>query len=727
MTKNLCAAIRLALVALSLIAGSGNALTASPKHSYQLSDRGVLVLTPPGNWKEQVQRLSIGMPPTIRFQPDSGAPFEVLISAAWPMKAGVAVPTIPDIRRTVSEAAERVKAQSNEKSIDVVEANGPFVRGFYFRESDKAPKPGEYKYLIQGMLGLDRFTLTFTVLTNDGQGAVANAAMEMLRNAQVAPLPPSPAPAKKVASIPPPDATDLRDLLANGKIEELDAELTAYQTAYRAGEITEREAAQGIRSLDRTDPALQEIYARWIATKPASYAARVARARYLVDRGYEARGTDYANKTSKAQIDAMKALFGQAKDDLAIARVLDTKPTLIYSSLIYMSMGLGDQEEIARAIGEAIALDPNVYTARAAYLGTLSPEWGGSVEQLQAAVAEWKWYFGEDGSRQFVQSLEDAQWREALRPAKELYEKKKYQGAIGLLDQILAKTKLVRALSMRGASYAALGNHQKAIEDFTQALELDPDSTCCLNPRVSRAKSYQAIGAFDKAMPDLITASTKHDNAWATRELAEMYLRGINGAKVDYAAALRWCERSAKQGDPMSMFCIGGMYDQGLGVKQDFKTAALWYGRAADGGIADAQADYAYMLWNGQGLAPDRPRAIRYWLAATKKGNARARGELDGHLGPNARSADGRIADLQTEYADLLWNGGAITQDRPRAIKYWAAAAMQGSSKAQGELERRLGPAQYLLNVTYPAWVESQKRDHPWIYFVISALGLAWE
>jgi len=111
-----------------------------------------------------------------------------------------------------------------------------------------------------------------------------------------------------------------------------------------------------------------------------------------------------------------------------------------------------------------------------------------------------------------------------------------------------------------------------------------------------------------------------------------MYAFGKYGIKRDYVAARRWCERSAKQGDGLSMYCMGSLLHAGLGVPKDAKRAAQWFEGAAKRGVADAQADLAYMLWHGQGVAQDREQAIQWWLAAAKQGNARAKGQLEGNL-----------------------------------------------------------------------------------------------
>jgi hypothetical protein len=49
--------------------------------------------------------------------------------------------------------------------------------------TDKAPNPGEYKYLTQGMLRVSELVVSFSILTNDGQEQVREDALALLKSA----------------------------------------------------------------------------------------------------------------------------------------------------------------------------------------------------------------------------------------------------------------------------------------------------------------------------------------------------------------------------------------------------------------------------------------------------------------------------------------------------------------------------------------------------------------
>ena len=65
--------------------------------------------------------------------------------------------------------------------------------------------------------------------------------------------------------------------------------------------------------------------------------------------------------------------------------------------------------------------------------------------------------------------------------------------------------------------------------------------------------------------------------------------------KGDYATALREWKPLAEQGDASAQSLVGSMYNEGLGVPQDDKTAVKWYRLAAEQGFAAAQASLGVM------------------------------------------------------------------------------------------------------------------------------------
>ena len=150
---------------------------------YELPDKTTLELNVPAGWKDELREAQSGMPPTIAFSPGEGARFEVYVTPISRPGPNVPMPTAEQLRDAVQRAADNVKPQAAETFLPVEELTGAKGPGYYFSATDKEPKPGEFKYLTQGMLLAGDVVLSFSILTNDGQEKVKDDAMAMLRGA----------------------------------------------------------------------------------------------------------------------------------------------------------------------------------------------------------------------------------------------------------------------------------------------------------------------------------------------------------------------------------------------------------------------------------------------------------------------------------------------------------------------------------------------------------------
>jgi hypothetical protein len=142
-----------------------------------------LWLTIPAAWNEKFDSPQKNMPPGVWLTPRQGGSFNVLITPLSVTPMGAAMSDDNRLRAIVTSAARNALAKSVEMTIPVHELTGPSVHGFYFFATDRAPAPGEWKFLTQGMINIDGVPFAFTILTNDGQEAVAKLALELVRNA----------------------------------------------------------------------------------------------------------------------------------------------------------------------------------------------------------------------------------------------------------------------------------------------------------------------------------------------------------------------------------------------------------------------------------------------------------------------------------------------------------------------------------------------------------------
>ena len=143
---------------------------------YELPNHGELLINVPGTWKDQIKYPPGDLPPTIRFSQKSGEKFTIVFTPLWKMPTAPAnFGTAESIQQLVKGAASSVSSQAVEKNIEVKKINGSNV-GFYFSATDKAPKPGEYKYMTQGAIGVNEImgrqqvSLTHSRITQSNGG-----------------------------------------------------------------------------------------------------------------------------------------------------------------------------------------------------------------------------------------------------------------------------------------------------------------------------------------------------------------------------------------------------------------------------------------------------------------------------------------------------------------------------------------------------------------------------
>jgi hypothetical protein len=169
------------LYVLAVLSLPASGLAAGPEKRYALPEHGFFQLSLPPGWTDQFDQNS--RPPLISFRQTQGQPFTVAVIPAWQTKAGKPGASREELREEVERMASAIHLFAVEKEIKVIEFAGAAGPGFYFFATDSAPKPGEYKFMTRGMLKVSDLSVTFTILTNEGQDAIVSAALEMLKGA----------------------------------------------------------------------------------------------------------------------------------------------------------------------------------------------------------------------------------------------------------------------------------------------------------------------------------------------------------------------------------------------------------------------------------------------------------------------------------------------------------------------------------------------------------------
>lgn len=126
----------------------------------------------------------------------------------------------------------------------------------------------------------------------------------------------------------------------------------------------------------------------------------------------------------------------------------------------------------------------------------------------------------------------------------------------------------------------------------------------------------------------------------------------------------------AKAGDAKAAYDLAQVYVDGMyGQKKNQQTAAQWMQKAAAGGLADAQADYAHRLEIGKGVKADPDAALGWYLKAADQGQTTA------SLRACQRLTQGDDADWPQAFA---YCKAAAATDAPYALYAVGLALTEG-------------------------------------------------
>lgn len=164
--------LRLAILLTALL-GPFSALAGGIRE-FPVGAAGILQLGIDDGWRET-------RPPS-----DSGA--TVSMESTVPGRMHLLLTPLPlqnsggDIRSIVQRTADRIGPDSVEKTLRLEPLRGVEASGYYFKATDPAPKPGEFRFMYQGAVAVGRSLVTFTVLFNRGAEKDAELALSAVRD-----------------------------------------------------------------------------------------------------------------------------------------------------------------------------------------------------------------------------------------------------------------------------------------------------------------------------------------------------------------------------------------------------------------------------------------------------------------------------------------------------------------------------------------------------------------
>ena len=120
----------------------------------------------------------------------------------------------------------------------------------------------------------------------------------------------------------------------------------------------------------------------------------------------------------------------------------------------------------------------------------------------------------------------------------------------------------------------------------------------------------------------LVAPAVAHATTATATAQAELQAGSAAYQRGDYQQALADFRQLAAQGNAAAEFGLGGMYNDGQGVPQNYAEALKWYRLAAAQGVARAEFDLGGMYAEGQGVPEDYVNAYKWLLLAKAETSA---------------------------------------------------------------------------------------------------------
>lgn len=154
-------------------------------------------------------------------------------------------------------------------------------------------------------------------------------------------------------------------------------------------------------------------------------------------------------------------------------------------------------------------------------------------------------------------------------------------------------------------------------------------------------------GDYDTALQEF-RALANRGNVLASHKLGLMYNNG-EGVRQNFREAIIWFRQAAAYGHAPAQTMLGIKYEKGQGVGRKFDEAAKWYRHGAEQGDATAQYRLGRLYVLGRGVPRDYTQAVAWFELAAAQGfadAAAARDSVAAHLS-RQQLAEAKLKVLQ--------------------------------------------------------------------------------
>jgi len=276
------------------------------------------------------------------------------------------------------------------------------------------------------------------------------------------------------------DKSNLIQELRDRKFQALDAQLNSYQQGFEENVLEEGNLSLAFDAFSFTDAALGPILEQWVKSEPDSCPAHLARAKYLLALGWQARGIQNADKTSEEQFNEMKRLFGESANEAVAAIKLNSKASIAYAVIIDAAKGVSDDKTMESVYAAGIRNVPLSLSIRTSVISALRPRWGGSYEAMSKFAEDAQKYAAQNPRLESLKGFADEDKGDLALGAG---DRKK---AILFYNQALGEGgDFALAYAGRGNAYDQINRFDDALEDLTRANRLRPQE-----PNTLQALAY---------------------------------------------------------------------------------------------------------------------------------------------------------------------------------------------------------------------------------------------
>ncbi len=288
-------------------------------------------------------------------------------------------------------------------------------------------------------------------------------------------------------------------LFRQEKFKALNQLLSQYQKQVETNIENEDKLFTAYSAFEIRNESFTPLFDKWILSTPNQYQPYLARAHYFYRQGWKARGHDFRNKTSNSQIQGMKKYFNQAVNDIASALTINNQAILPYAMLIGISMNMGTHAKSKVLADEALTISPASFTIRDAYLRSLQPRWGGSLEAMQEFAASSQQYAKDNPRLKLLLGAVFTEMASIERLAKKHGSAEKYYRKALIFGDSPS------VFFQQTTNFYWQGKYVDALESINQAIRLHPDDD---GYYYWRSKIFIQQQRYGKAATDILSAES---------------------------------------------------------------------------------------------------------------------------------------------------------------------------------------------------------------------------